>query len=90
MGNSRELAAAIGAAVIGAVAGYLFLTERGRSVRRGIEPALEDLSREVMSFRNAVQKTAGVANECWKLFNDVLGEGGRPPERYPTGHMSPF
>jgi gas vesicle protein len=90
MDNSRELAAAIVGAVIGAVAGYLFLTERGRSMRRGIEPALDDFSREVMSFRNAVQKAAGVADECWKLFNDVVGEGGQLPARYPTGHTSPF
>jgi hypothetical protein len=88
MDHRRELAATIGGAVIGAVAGYLFLTEHGRSVRRGIEPALEDLSREVMSFRNAVQKAAEVANEGWTLFN-MLGEGGQPPARYPPGHTSP-
>lgn len=76
MNNSREMAATIVGAVIGGVAGFLFFTERGRRVRRRIEPALEDFSRELMSFRNTVQEAAGVAGESWKLLNDTLGEGG--------------
>jgi gas vesicle protein len=90
MNNLREMAATIVGAVIGGVAGYLFFTERGRSVRRQIEPALEDFSHELMSFRNTVQEAAAVANEGWKLLNDTLGEGGKPPARYPSGQTSPF
>jgi len=90
MNNLREMAATIVGAVIGGVAGYLFFTERGRSVRRQIEPALEDFARELMSFRNTVQEAAGVANEGWKVLNDTLGEGGKPPARYPSGQTSPF
>jgi len=76
-------------AVIGGVAGYLFFTDHGRSVRRQIEPALEDLARELSSFRSTVQKAAGVANEGWRLLNDAIGEENRP--RYPTPHQtSPF
>ncbi len=85
MNNSREMAATIVAAVIGGVAGYLFFTERGRSVRRQIGPAIEDFSRELMSFRNTAQKVAGFANEGWKLLNETLGEGGKPPARSPSG-----
>jgi len=96
MNNSRVIAATIVGAVIGGVAGYLFFTERGRSVRRQIEPALEDFSRELMSFRSTAQKAAGLANEGWKLLNDTLGqgwkllndtlgEGGKPPARSPSG-----
>ena len=90
MNNSREMAAVIVGAVIGGVAGYLFFTDRGRSVRRQIEPALEDFSREVTSFRNAVQQAAGVADESWRLLNDTLSENGKPPARYPSGRTSPF
>lgn len=90
MNNSREMAATIVGAVIGGVAGYLFFTERGRSVRRQIEPALEDFTRELISFRNAVQKAAGVANEGWKLLNDTLGEAGSTRTRYAGGQTSPF
>jgi hypothetical protein len=90
MNNSRDMAATIVGAVIGGVAGYLFFTQRGRSTRRQIETALEDVSRELLSFRNAVQQAAGVANEGWNLLNDAFGERERAPTRYPTGQTSPF
>jgi gas vesicle protein len=90
MNNSQEIAATIVGAVIGGVAGFLFFTERGRRVRRQVGPVLEDFSREVMSFRNTVQEVGGVANEGWKLFHDMLGEGAEPFARYPGGQTSPF
>ena len=37
-----------------ALAGYLFFTDRGRALRRQIEPALEDFARELSSFRGTV------------------------------------
>ena len=89
MNNSRELAATLVGAVIGGVAGYLFFTERGRSVRRQIEPALEDFSRELMSFRTTVQKAAGVASEGWQLLNDALGDTETVP-KFPGRQTSPF
>jgi len=90
MDNSRALGATLVGAVIGGVAGYLFFTDHGRSLRRQIEPALDDFARELMSFRGTVQKAAGVANEGWKLLNETLGESGEP-RRFPSTHQSaPF
>jgi gas vesicle protein len=89
MNNSRELAATLVGAVLGGIAGYLFFTDRGRSLRRQIEPALEDFSRELISFRATVQKATGVASEGWKLVNDALGETG-PAPRFPGRQTSPF
>jgi gas vesicle protein len=89
MDNSRVIAATVLGAVVGGVAGYLFLTEHGRSLRRQIEPALDDFSRELMSFRSTVQKATGVASEGWKMLNDALGEAA-PPPRYPGRQTSPF
>lgn len=89
MNNSRVMAATVVGAVVGGVAGYLFFTEQGRNVRRQLEPALEDFSRELMSFRSTIQRAAGVANEGWKLLNDALGETGSAP-RYPGAQTSPF
>jgi len=89
MNNSREMTATVVGAVIGGLAGYLFFTDRGRSIRRQIEPALEDFSRELMSFRSTVQKAGGVASEGWKLLNDALGESG-PAPRFPGRQTSPF
>jgi gas vesicle protein len=90
MNNPQAVAATVVGAVIGGVAGYLFFTDHGRSVRRQIEPALEDFSRELMSFRQTVQKAAGVANEGWKLLNDALGESGQRPRFAGTNQTSPF
>ena len=89
MNNSRELAATLVGAVIGGMAGYLFFTDRGRSMRRQIEPAIDDFTRELMSFRSTVQKATGFASEGWKLLNDALSE----PEgagKYPGRQTSPF
>jgi hypothetical protein len=89
MSNSREMAATMVGAVIGGMAGYLFFTDRGRSMRRQIEPALEDFSRELMSFRSTVQKASGVASEGWKLLNEALGESSGSA-RFPGRQTSPF
>jgi len=92
--NSRVVGATLVGAVVGGAVGYLFFTEPGRRFRRQLEPALEDVARELNSFRGTVQKAAGVANEGWKLLNDALGEAGsgpREPARFPNPHQtSPF
>ncbi|PWT83613.1 MAG: hypothetical protein C5B57_06545 [Blastocatellia bacterium] len=89
--NTRALAATMIGAVLGGIAGYLFFTEHGRTLRRQLEPALEDVARELNSFRTTVQKAAGVASEGWKLLGDALGESPERPTRYPSPHQtSPF
>jgi hypothetical protein len=77
--------------VIGGAVGYLFFTAHGRSLRRQIEPALDDFARELANFRATVQKASGVANEGWNLLNETLGDSQRQPLRYPNTHQSsPF
>jgi gas vesicle protein len=90
MDNSRAIAATVVGAVLGGVAGYLFFTEHGRSVRRQIEPAIDDFANELMSFRATVRKAAGVASDGWKLLNEALGEAAQQTPRYPGGQTSPF
>jgi gas vesicle protein len=85
-------------AVLGGIAGYLFLTEHGRRLRRSLEPALDDLSRELSSFRATVQRATSLANEGWQLLNDMLadagggaGNSGNAVRRFPNAHQSsPF
>ena len=89
MNNSREMAVISVGAVVGAAAAYLFFTERGRNLRGQIEPALDNLARELNSFRATVQKASGVANEGWKLLNDAVGEPGTS-SRYPGRQTAPF
>ena len=89
--NSRAIAAAVLGGVVGAMAGYLFFTERGRAWRRQLEPAIDDIARELSHFRHTLNKASGVASEGWKLLNETLGEPIPQPPRYPTAHQtSPF
>jgi hypothetical protein len=71
------LAATVAGAIIGGVAGYLFFTDPGRSLRRRLEPVLDEFAGELSSFRLTVQKAAGVANEGWRLLNEASGDGAR-------------
>ncbi|HMD34597.1 MAG TPA: hypothetical protein VKH42_06500 [Vicinamibacterales bacterium] len=89
---SRTMAATVAGAAVGGVIGYLFFTPEGRTLRRQIEPTIEDLARELASFRTTVHKAAGVANDGWRLLNEVTGAiGDEAPRRYLTTHQnSPF
>ena len=88
--NSRAVAATIAGAVIGALAGYVLFTERGRAVRQQFEPALDNFVRELNSFRQTVEKAAGAASEGWKLLNETMDSGSQR-SRYPSVHQtSPF
>jgi hypothetical protein len=80
----------IGAAV-GAAVAYMFFTDRGRGLRRSLEPALEDFARELNHFRGTVSKAAGVAGEGWKLLNEAIGDTSTMPPRFGNPHQtSPF
>ena len=87
--NSRAVAAAVVGAIVGGVAGYMLFTEQGRRWRHQLEPALDDLSRELSHFRGTFAKAAVVASEGWKLLNDAFAESGTPPPHYPH-QTSPF
>ena len=88
--KTRACAASMVGAVIGAAAGYMFFTERGRSLRRQLETALESLGPELSHFGGTINRTAGIASEGWKLLNEALGDSSRPP-RYVNPHQtSPF
>ena len=66
----------MGGAVVGALAAYLFFTERGRAWRRQIEPALEDFAEELGRFRGDVQRALAVATEGWDSLNGERGPAG--------------
>jgi hypothetical protein len=73
--DSRAMTAIIGGAVLGGLAGYFFFTERGRSLRRNLEPALEQFARELNGFRSTLQRAVGVATEGWNMLNEGGGPG---------------
>jgi len=77
--NDRQreiIAAAVGAAA-GAIAGYVLFTERGRELRRRMEPGLEDFAHELVQLRGTVNRAIGVASEGWHVFNDTMGDRGQ-------------
>ena len=90
MTDRQVLAATLVGAALGGLAGFLFFTDRGRRVRREIEPALEDFVRELSSLRGTVMRAADVAGESWRLLNDMVREPTQPSHRYPGGQTSPF
>jgi hypothetical protein len=76
-------------ATVGGLAGYMLFTNEGRALRRQLEPAIEDIARELNHFRDTVMRAADVASEGWKLLNEALGERG--PSHAVTPHQtSPF
>jgi hypothetical protein len=73
------------------MAGYMFFTDRGRALRRQLEPAIEDIARELTQFRGTLNRAMGVANEGWNVLNEALGEGASQSTRYANPHQStPF
>ncbi len=89
--NSRAIAAAFIGGAVGALAGYMLFTERGRQWRRQIEPSLDELARELNRLRGTMGKAAGVAAEGWKLLNETVGETESVAGRYSAPRQSsPF
>jgi uncharacterized membrane-anchored protein YhcB (DUF1043 family) len=70
--QSKAALVAIGGAVVGGVVGYLCFTEQGRSMRRNLEPKLDEMLHELEAFRATMEKTADVASQGWTLLNSVL------------------
>jgi hypothetical protein len=67
------IAATVGA-VAGGIAGYMLFTDRGRELRRRLEPAIEDFARELVQLRSTINRAMGVASEGWGVLNETLGE----------------
>jgi hypothetical protein len=89
--KSRTMLAMTVGAAFGALAGYMFFTEQGRTFRRQLDTVLDDVARELSHFRGTLQKAADVASESWKLLNDPPGDAGPQPTRYADPRQtSPF
>ena len=78
-------------ALIGGVAGYLFLTDDGRRLRARLEPGMDDLLREMRHLRSAAEKARMAAAEGVMTFSELRRSvapkaetpwSGRPPAAY--------
>jgi gas vesicle protein len=83
------LAAAIGA-TIGAVAGFMLFTERGREMRRRLEPTIENFARELVQMRGTVNRALGVAEQGVRVLNDALSERGSSGPYGTPAQTKPF
>ncbi|MGE0702833.1 MAG: YtxH domain-containing protein [Vicinamibacterales bacterium] len=87
--QSQVVAASVIGAVVGALAGYLFFTERGRALRRELEPGLEEAARDLSRVTGTMFGAAGAAREGWKIVRDAIDR--IDTHRYPhSNQTSPF
>lgn len=73
--RSAVLFGAVIGAAAGGLAGYLFLTERGRALRGDLEPALNDVLRNIWALRDTVERARSAASEGWRAISEAAGEG---------------
>ena len=76
--NERSVVvlSAIAGAALGGLAGFLFLTDRGRALRREMEPRLDEFARELSSLQGAVSRARSAASEGWRVVHDATEERG--------------
>jgi hypothetical protein len=68
-----RIAMAIGlGALVGGVAGYFLLTERGRQMRDELEPRLNDVLGEIDKLRTTFESTRTAVSEGWRSFNQLM------------------
>lgn len=77
--RGRVLGATLLGAAVGGLAGYLYLTENGRTLRRDLEPKLDDMLAEIRRLRAAILKVKEVAREGQRSVSEVIGDRGEAP-----------
>jgi gas vesicle protein len=77
--RGKVLGATLLGAAIGGLAGYLFLTESGRTLRLELEPRLDNALAEVRRLRAAILKVKEAAREGRRSLSEVLGEKEESP-----------
>lgn len=86
--RARVLMAACLGALVGGVAGYLFLTDDGRRLRERLEPGMDDLLREMRHLRSAVEK-ARLATAEGLMTVSELRRGVSPKAETPWSSRPP-
>jgi gas vesicle protein len=68
----------VAGAVVGGAAGWLFLTDDGRRLRRDLQPRLDDLAERAMQLRDTATRAQRAANQGWRALQEVAA---RPSAR---------
>ena len=69
--RSRVFLSACLGALVGGLAGYLYMTEDGRRVREGLEPGMDEMVREMRRLRGAVSSARSAAHEGWAVIEEL-------------------
>src|SRR5262249_53596203 len=64
-------------AVIGGAVGYVLFTDRGRALREGLEPRLEDLLTEIDQLTRTFARARTAAVEGWQSFSKLAQDEAR-------------
>lgn len=84
--GSRVCLGATLGALCGAAVAYLVFTDRGRELRDRIEPAVDDLRRELGRFQKTIEKVGDLANDGLRVVEEFRAAREQSP--YPTGTTS--
>ena len=80
--NMVMMGAVVGA-LVGAAAGYLFFTERGRIFRDRMEPFVDDLQHEFTRFQRTIRKVGDMASEGMRVVEEF--NNARAQAQFPSG-----
>lgn len=73
--RTRVVLSAFAGALVGAVAGYLYFTDRGKQLMASWEPKLDHAMREMGHLRETVTKAQAVASEGWRSISQITNSG---------------
>jgi gas vesicle protein len=73
-------------ALIGGAASYLFFTERGRTLRDRLEPAIDDLRQEFARFQGTIEQVGRMANDGMRVVQEF--NAARSQSQFPGGGTS--
>ena len=76
--HSRLITGAAIGALAGVAASYLFFTERGRTLRERMEPAVDDLRQEFGRFQKTAEKIGMMANEGMRVVSEFNAARAQP------------
>jgi gas vesicle protein len=65
-------------AIVGGVAGWLYLTDEGRRLRAQLEPQIGELAQRAGALRDSALRARRAATESWRTVQEV---SVRPPAR---------
>ena len=87
MNESRVVVAgAIVGALVGAAASYLFFTDAGKQMRNRVEPALDELRRELGRFQKTIEKLGDMASDGLRVVDEF--NAARAESSFSNSHTS--